>query len=334
MVNADKPAEPMVETSPVRRVFQIMRTASSWREGAKRLVRAVFWRAPFLRPVGVTTRIVKQRKTEFWQDAAGFEYFVGKNEPDPAKNPSAAYLNRVTNDFFLAQCPDGARVLDVGCGHGLVSIFLAQHGRSVTACDVSEPMLQELARNSAGLKIRIERADAYHLPFADGEFDVVLSRQFVYQFPDWERVLAEMARCCRPGGRLLVHFTSRENLVLGAESGGEACDFGEINRVRQIIPGQEQNFIGAFDRREIERACRRNGLRIAERSPCSFFYYNRVIGHALGTESFQEYTRELLERLKDPKVLEFVLWFEKRAVQRLPEWASFWNILVLEKAPH
>ena len=274
---------------------------------------------------------MREAKTAYWQVESTCKSFVSST--DSSKTPTAAYSNAVINDFFLNHCPENSRVLDVGCGHGVVSIHLAQRGHSVTACDISQPMLEELERNRGDLNIRIERADAYNLPFDDDEFDVVVSRMFLFQFPDWAEILQEMARCCRRGGHLLMHFTSKENLDLAERSCKQECDFGafgathrsQVPRTRPVI------FNGAFDQKAINRACNKIGLRLLERAPCSFFHYNRLIGHSLGSDKFEDYRDQLDDYLRDPKVIDFIVWFEKTVLQQMPAWISFYNILVLEK---
>jgi SAM-dependent methyltransferase len=223
--------------------------------------------------------------------------------------------------------------LDVGCGHGIVSIFLARHGLSVTACDISQPMLQELERNRGDLNIRIERANAYDLPFDDEQFDVVVSRMFLFQFPDWPKILREMARCCRRRGRLLIHFTSKENIDFAEAYCPRDCDFGPIGETRPSLVRRTHPamFHGAFDRTAINKACRKIGLRLIERAPCNFLHYNRLIAYSLGTERFRDYRKQLDDYLKDPKVLEFLVWFEKSVLRDMPVWISQFNILVLEK---
>jgi ubiquinone/menaquinone biosynthesis C-methylase UbiE len=288
-------------------------------------------RHKILNRVPPTTTTMREAKTAHWQIEANFNSFVSNS--DATTVPAAAYMDAVVNDFFLSHCPAGAHVLDVGCGHGIVSIFLAQHGMSVTACDVSEPLLQVLNQNSAGLNIKTLRADAYDMPFDDNEFDVVVARMFLFQFPDWPKILREMARCCRRGGQLMIHFTSKENEDLGQESGSYDCDFGGFGATRVgLVPRKSPAaFNGAFDRRSIDKACQKIGLRVVERAPCSFFHYNRLIGHSLGTERFADYRTQLDEYLKDAQVLDFIVWFEKMVVQAMPVWMSHYNILVLEK---
>jgi ubiquinone/menaquinone biosynthesis C-methylase UbiE len=304
------------------RAVEIIRSAPSSREAAREIVQRALNRLP------ATKKAMRDAKTTYWQNTAKFESFIRDN--DAATVPGAAYMNAVINEFFAANCPTGCRVLDVGCGHGVVSVFLAKRGCSVIACDVSEPMVRELMRQSAGLNIDAYRADAYHLPFDDNKFDRVVARMFLYQFPDWPRILQEMARCCRPGGRLLLHVTSSENAKIARRSCPHFVSaMGDLPR--RTTMGNRLYGYGKFDSGRIRKAAKRCGLKLVERAPCMFFHNNPLISFSLGRPGMENYQNELSDRLRKPEVLEFVQWFERAAVQQMPFWISFYNLLVLEK---
>lgn len=96
-----------------------------------------------------------------------------------------------------------ARVLDLGCGAGHVSFQVAPLVAEVQAYDLSEQMLDVVARTAAerGLdNIRTRHGVAERLPFADGEFDVVLSRYSAHHWRDVGQALREVRRVLRPGG--------------------------------------------------------------------------------------------------------------------------------------
>jgi len=92
--------------------------------------------------------------------------------------------------------------LEVGCGSGAVSKYIAQnHGSNVTGIDL-DPGLIELAREGIGdiPNAHFFVADATHLPFGDNEFDVVLSFGVMHHIPNWLDALEEIARVLKPGG--------------------------------------------------------------------------------------------------------------------------------------
>jgi SAM-dependent methyltransferase len=98
----------------------------------------------------------------------------------------------------------GQRVLDVGCGTGVVAVTAAQRGAHVTGLDLTPQLLDRARENGriAGVTVEWHEGDAESLPFVDASFDVVLS-QFGHMFaPRPEVALAEMLRVLKPGGTL------------------------------------------------------------------------------------------------------------------------------------
>jgi ubiquinone/menaquinone biosynthesis C-methylase UbiE len=96
------------------------------------------------------------------------------------------------------------RLLDVGCGTGLLSARIARTlpGCGVVGCDFSRGMLARAAAGRRGA--RWVRGDALHLPFADASFDALVSTEAFHWFPDQPAALKEFRRVLEPGGRLLV----------------------------------------------------------------------------------------------------------------------------------
>jgi SAM-dependent methyltransferase len=96
----------------------------------------------------------------------------------------------------------GQRVLDVGCGTGVVAITARRREAQVTGLDLTPELLQRARENAtiAGVEVDWHEGDAEGLPFGDGAFDVVLS-QFGHIFaPRPEIVTREMLRVLEPGG--------------------------------------------------------------------------------------------------------------------------------------
>jgi SAM-dependent methyltransferase len=97
-----------------------------------------------------------------------------------------------------------AHVLDLGCGGGHVSYRAAPHVASVVACDVTQAMLDVVARTAAerGLNnVTTQQAAAERLPFADGCFDMVLSRFTTHHWQNMEAGLREARRVLKPNHR-------------------------------------------------------------------------------------------------------------------------------------
>jgi SAM-dependent methyltransferase len=106
---------------------------------------------------------------------------------------------------------DGARVLEVGCGPGRLSIRLArQHGLDVTGLDLDPAMIERARANADRLGSGDERrpsllvGDAASLAFPDGSFDLVVSTFSMHHWADPTAGLAEIDRVLRPGARALI----------------------------------------------------------------------------------------------------------------------------------
>jgi SAM-dependent methyltransferase len=104
----------------------------------------------------------------------------------------------------------GDRVLDVAAGSGNAAIPAAQAGASVVASDLTPELLEAGRRQAArqGAELEWRRADAEALPFADGEFDTVMSCLGVMFTPYHQASADELVRVCRPGGTIgLLNWT-------------------------------------------------------------------------------------------------------------------------------
>ncbi|MCX2863258.1 class I SAM-dependent methyltransferase [Paucibacter sp. PLA-PC-4] len=102
------------------------------------------------------------------------------------------------------------RVLDVAAGNGNASLAAARRGCRVTSTDYVPGLLERGAERARAerLDLKFQLADAEALPFEDGSFDAVLSSFGVMFAPDQARAAAELARVCRPGGRIgLANWT-------------------------------------------------------------------------------------------------------------------------------
>jgi SAM-dependent methyltransferase len=106
-------------------------------------------------------------------------------------------------------------LLDVACGTGIAAITAARIGAKVSGLDLTPELLERARENSqiADVEIDWREGDAEALPFADSEFDLVLS-QFGHMFtPRPEVVLAQMLRVLKPGGTIAFVTWPPESLV-------------------------------------------------------------------------------------------------------------------------
>jgi ubiquinone/menaquinone biosynthesis C-methylase UbiE len=122
-------------------------------------------------------------------------------------------------DALLSAAVEGSRLLDVGCGGGQLALELKgmRQDLHLTGLDLSRGQLRRARARSArsGAGLRLVRASALELPFADGSFDLVYSVDCLKHWPDRSRGLGECIRVLRPGGQLLITEINRE-CTLGA----------------------------------------------------------------------------------------------------------------------
>ncbi len=121
----------------------------------------------------------------------------------------------------LAQSGSGGDILDVCCGTGDIAIALAEGGPglSVTGLDFSPAMLEAAGKKGEGItNLQFLQGDAMNLPFADGRFDAACISFGLRNTPDYDRVLREMRRVVKPGGKVycLDSFVPDNPVILPA----------------------------------------------------------------------------------------------------------------------
>lgn len=98
-------------------------------------------------------------------------------------------------------------VLDVACGPGLITCAAAQVAGHVTGIDITPAMIEQARKRQKELgltNMTWQIDDVPPLPYGDASFSIVLTRYSFHHFLHPQAVLAEMARVCRPGGRVGV----------------------------------------------------------------------------------------------------------------------------------
>ncbi|MFT3905198.1 MAG: bifunctional 2-polyprenyl-6-hydroxyphenol methylase/3-demethylubiquinol 3-O-methyltransferase UbiG [Steroidobacteraceae bacterium] len=136
------------------------------------------------------------------------------------------HLNPVRADYVAARASlAGARLLDVGCGGGLLAEALATRGAQVTAVDLAPGMIEVARLHAAGSGLTIDYRDvAVESLLGDPaqRFDVITCMEMIEHVPDPAAMLQTLAQLLRPGGQLFMSTLNR-NLksfllaIVGAE---------------------------------------------------------------------------------------------------------------------
>jgi ubiquinone/menaquinone biosynthesis C-methylase UbiE len=152
----------------------------------------------------------KRRDAESYDDVAGEFHALTNRYTTPIAN---ALLD-------LAKLKPGMRILDIGCGTGVLSLNAALNVpglKDICGVDLSTGMLDEARKlateQRVADRIRYLEGDAERLDFPDGSFDAVVSLYALRHFPHPDRALAEMHRVCRPGGVTVVGVGSGPPLL-------------------------------------------------------------------------------------------------------------------------
>jgi len=108
----------------------------------------------------------------------------------------------------------GLRILDVGCGDGVLATRLAQDGAHVTGLDASADMLVAARKRAkaAGVEVDLAEGDADDVPFPAEHFDIVVSVATLCFVDEPGRAIRDMVRVLKPGGRLILGELGRWNL--------------------------------------------------------------------------------------------------------------------------
>lgn len=221
-----------------------------------------------------------------------------------------------------------SRVLDLGCGTGVLTKALGALGFDVTGVDISREMLDKIRPESKGDRITLREGNVYALPFEDAQFDGITTRWVLPHFRDWPTILKEAARVLRPDGVIVIDHTARANYTLAASVGAvEYAKFGYDNRV----DGDRSMFYASASADELQLAADVAGLELVETRPLGFFRQNAVVAAALGGDGFLAYKQDFDAFYQDEGVRAFVQWFERHVTRALPQDMVNGTVVVMRK---
>lgn len=198
----------------------------------------------------------------------------------------------------LLKLPDDARILELGCAHGLLwkeNIDRIPSAWNITLSDLSPGMLDAAWRNLVvtGRAFQFKEIDAQSILFEDETFDAVIANHMLYHVPDRAKALAEIRRVLTPGGRLFattvgeqhmkemnvwLHRVSQGNYVSHATAA-----FTLENGLEQLQP--------YFSHVTMSRYA--DGLRVTELSPLIHYIHSMVSPSDLQQEELERLQQQL-----------------------------------------
>lgn len=176
------------------------------------------------------------------------------------KYPGEDLIRFVARNFYGASDRGAVRLLEVGCGPGANLWFMAREGFAVYGIDGSQTAIDQartrLDTECPGWKGQLWCGDMGRIPVEDGFFDAVIDNEAIYanSFDNSGRIYDELARVCRPGGKLFSRTFAKGcwGDGTGQQAGRNAwvvaegpllnkgvSRFTELSEIRDLIKGFE-----------------------------------------------------------------------------------------------
>ena len=169
-------------------------------------------------------------------------------------------INPLRLEWINALAPlAGQRVVDVGCGGGILAEAIARKGATVTGIDLSEKALKvaDLHSLESGVAVRYELISAEDLAAREaGQYDVVTCMEMLEHVPDPSAVVRACANLAKPGGRVFFSTLNRKPksylfAILGAEY------------VLRLLPRGTHDYAKFITPAELSQYSRNAGLQVA-----------------------------------------------------------------------
>jgi len=146
-------------------------------------------------------------------DELGDRWYSARDDPVALLRAESRLRNPWLADKLSRSHGPAARVLDIGCGAGFLSNYLANAGFEVTGLDASRSSIEVASRHDVTGRAQYVLGDALLRPFADCSFDAVCAMDFLEHVEHPVRAIAEASRVLRPGGTFFFHTFNRNPLA-------------------------------------------------------------------------------------------------------------------------
>src|SRR5215216_5410148 len=204
----------------------------------------------------------------------------------------------------LLKLPEDAKILELGCGHGLLwkeNMNRIPAGWIITLSDLSSGMLDAAWRNLVvtGRAFQFKEIDAQSIPFADETFDAVIANHMLYHVPDRPKAIAEIKRVLQPGGTLIATTVGNEHLKelnqwLRRVRGGKAVEPMPLSFTLENGREQLQAFFPQVDLFRYH-----DRLEVTEIKPLIAFFETSFFSKDIVADILDEIVREMETELKE-----------------------------------
>jgi 2-polyprenyl-6-hydroxyphenyl methylase / 3-demethylubiquinone-9 3-methyltransferase len=153
---------------------------------------------------------LRSRINNDWYADLGERWYRAQDTPIALLRAESRHRNPwIADEIVRVLGPSAQRVLDLGCGAGLLANYLAAAGHRVTGIDTTAENLSVARAHDATQTASYELGDACALQFADNSFDVVCAMDLLEHVDEPANLIAEVGRVLRPGGVFFFHTFNR-----------------------------------------------------------------------------------------------------------------------------
>jgi 2-polyprenyl-6-hydroxyphenyl methylase/3-demethylubiquinone-9 3-methyltransferase len=153
-----------------------------------------------------------------WYADLGARWYTATDDPIALLRAESRHRNPwIAGEILRAGNGRPREIVDLGCGAGFLSNFLAEQGHHVTGLDTTEANLQVASAHDRSGRVAYVVGDACQLPFPDASIDVVCAMDLLEHVEHPEQLIAEAARVLTPGGLFFFHTFNRNwlsNLIV------------------------------------------------------------------------------------------------------------------------
>ncbi len=205
-------------------------------------------------------------KKEIFKTGEYVQHFT----PDDKWNPFYKIYKQKKEDTIniINSMNNSKTILDVGGGMGRLSLALAQSGKSrVVLTDISTDMLKLVQRDAGNNgKVEVVNADAHHLPYPNGFFDIVVGLDLGCHLVQPELALSEFHRVLKDDGTLILDSTNSNplwTLFYPRYLGKNPINWFKVMKFDGILPGWE-NIVKHYPRETFYSLLRKMGFNIIQ----------------------------------------------------------------------
>lgn len=114
--------------------------------------------------------------------------------------------HRIAIEFLNNLKLKNKKVLEIGCGYGSLSVYMAKKGAKVTGIDLSSEAIKISKRNASlnNQKITLKQASGEDLPFKDKSFDLVVCCETLEHIPNYKKAIDEIIRVIESSGKIII----------------------------------------------------------------------------------------------------------------------------------